>query len=1236
MKPTLLCLALALPLPAVAQDPISVTLDRAAAEYAGDLHHQALETLLATAEQWASRLGTTSGAEAARLADELEVLLGYHGRIAGSIGAAQLSTEHAGRLDVDPEHGMVYARLAWMRGRVVEDLHPLLAWEFAGPFDNERGQGMTRVTPAGEDPTAATYAGKVRLVGWRSLPAVPPRHGIVRFTRLIDPADQVCVVARTWIRAEADQDVVLLLGAGEEVRVWFAGEDVHVALGAHTMAPDTWSIPLTLRAGWNELALQVGSMDAAPTFLARLVEPGSARPLAFASRPTAPEDTTPHALRPGSPTAPSTNPGAARRYAAGEEAESLFRKSLLMQQHQTAPRHERPGAAAIAAACALVEGNLRYDLLELSTLRVRGARREEEDVSPWLAALDRMLAEHDPSPMLMRTRAQHAWDVQPTYSRALEWLEAALTVAPHSVPARYDHARVLSLAGQGELAQAGLRALAARDALYGYPDLCMNVARSLPGTDPSRAALIAVPRAQGDDAAIDMARGMVARLASRSDAEDVLETLAEKLRHHPWSNSARREAAQQLLVRNEPALALKVLDEALEYCPERATLHRWRARALLSMGELESATTALETLLELDTSAEDDRRLLGHLQNLGGAPFHEPFLEPLADILVRRVRDGVVDAAVAPREVLLSRLVIEVQPDGTAKRYRRQVERVLSEAGARDLDRRVFRAWPGEEEIRVLDADVQRTSGAVDAAQTGRTGGRGVVVVDLPPLVPGDVVDLQWRHDTLRTSHFGNYFGMDAPFSPDETLPVRESEIVLIVPASFPLTLHPRLPEGADYETSVRADGATVHRWRASGLEPRRLEHLQPPSMESAPRVQASSYASWTDFGRWWWNLIEDEVRVSDEMAEKVAQLTAGKETRLEKLRAVYDFVVTEVRYNAWEFGVHGYQPYSAPVIFSRRFGDCKDKAILLKALLSEVDIEAWPVLIRMEPRRYEEDHALALVQHFNHCIAYVPAQDGLPEMFLDGTARLHPLGVLPDSDAGAKVVIVRDDGVQSARIGFPMPHFNALDDTIVVDLSGPDGARVSMTRRPTGRWDPQHRHLLTGNPEERAEKVESLLTSTFGALRGTPTLDGSDYEDLTQPLELVFEAGVEDLTRPAAGGFELPTSFEPFELLRSVASETERETDLLLDVPWSRKTQIDYKLGEGSKPVDLPPPVKVELLDGSYTRTVEVTPDGVRVTEEFQLRTHRVPLDRYQEFRELCRTIDISQDAAVRVEVAQ
>jgi hypothetical protein len=50
-------------------------------------------------------------------------------------------------------------------------------------------------------------------------------------------------------------------------------------------------------------------------------------------------------------------------------------------------------------------------------------------------------------------------------------------------------------------------------------------------------------------------------------------------------------------------------------------------------------------------------------------------------------------------------------------------------------------------------------------------------------------------------------------------------------------------------------------------------------------------------------------------------------------LRAIARFTQRDVRYVAIEIGIGGFQPHAAGEVFSNRFGDCKDKANLLRAM---------------------------------------------------------------------------------------------------------------------------------------------------------------------------------------------------------------------------------------------------------------------------------------------------------------
>ena len=93
-----------------------------------------------------------------------------------------------------------------------------------------------------------------------------------------------------------------------------------------------------------------------------------------------------------------------------------------------------------------------------------------------------------------------------------------------------------------------------------------------------------------------------------------------------------------------------------------------------------------------------------------------------------------------------------------------------------------------------------------------------------------------------------------------------------------------------------------------------------------------------------------------------------------------------EVRYFGIEMGSSTVKPGDPSTVFSRRFGDCKDKSLLFVTILRALGIEAYPVLVNSTVRR-----ALADWQPsdgaFDHCIAVARCDD--QTYWLDPTPEL-------------------------------------------------------------------------------------------------------------------------------------------------------------------------------------------------------------------------------------------------------
>jgi hypothetical protein len=155
---------------------------------------------------------------------------------------------------------------------------------------------------------------------------------------------------------------------------------------------------------------------------------------------------------------------------------------------------------------------------------------------------------------------------------------------------------------------------------------------------------------------------------------------------------------------------------------------------------------------------------------------------------------------------------------------------------------------------------------------------------------------------------------------------------------------------------------------RVSGLAPRiAISYFPPGDTQSA---NFKTFSNWSEVSYWLTQLHDPQSVPNDALAEKVRQLTANARTELEKIRAVGTFV-QGIRYISIDIGVSrggGMRPHPATEVFAKSYGDCKDKANLMRAMLKVLNITAYPVAIYSGDPDYVREE-WASPNQFNHCI---------------------------------------------------------------------------------------------------------------------------------------------------------------------------------------------------------------------------------------------------------------------------
>jgi lipoprotein NlpI/transglutaminase-like putative cysteine protease len=241
----------------------------------------------------------------------------------------------------------------------------------------------------------------------------------------------------------------------------------------------------------------------------------------------------------------------------------------------------------------------------------------------------------------------------------------------------------------------------------------------------------------------------------------------------------------------------------------------------------------------------------------------------------------------------------------------------------------------------------------------------------------------------------------------DLSIPSVQRRIAVLSPVGRPIAwkvVGGRPSASAPKPTESVSDGM-----RRLVFEERSLSAVQPdphtPPEHSPYRyIQLSEFGSWEEVVAWAEGLFQvPDAPIDDELRGIVEKLR-GMATDEERVVAALEFVQAEIRYFSVSLGESSHRPAPPGVVLKRRYGDCKDKSLLLIALLRALGIESHAVLVAVgQPRGL--DKALPSPQLFNHVIVQVKLDGQL--YYLDPTrlGQHGPLGRMGQVHAYAQVL---------------------------------------------------------------------------------------------------------------------------------------------------------------------------------------------------------------------------------------
>jgi hypothetical protein len=474
--------------------------------------------------------------------------------------------------------------------------------------------------------------------------------------------------------------------------------------------------------------------------------------------------------------------------------------------------------------------------------------------------------------------------------------------------------------------------------------------------------------------------------------------------------------------------------------------------------------------------------------------------------------------------------------------------------------------------------------------------------------------------------------------------PVRETHYSLQLPAGWVF----KASWLSHAEVKPDEKGGNVLQWAVSDVRGIRPEPDMPPLKGVAGQMIVSffpsggtsnknEFASWEDMGNWYGNLVSTRMEASEPIKEKVKALTEGKTTTLAKMQAVAYFLQHDIRYVAISLGIGGYQPHAAPDVFLHRYGDCKDKATLMRTMLREIGVDSYHVVISSERGSVTRDSPAH--NGFNHVILAIKLPDDVKDPSLVAVIQHPKLGrilffdptydeMIPFGQIGGYLqanygLLVEPEGGELVELPQQPSAMNGIERVgkMTLDAQGVlkgDVEEVRMGDRASlERW-----RLRTATKDiDRVNSIESLLGSSLPGFQLThASVVNFEHTDRPFAFNYTFRsdnyaklAGNLMLVRPRVLGNKASGILE---------TKEPRKFPVEFDGPSRDTDKFDIALPPGYEVDELPPPMDAEFSFGSYHSKTEASGNVLHYTRALEIKELSVPVSQMDELKKFYRMI--------------
>ncbi|MFH2083759.1 MAG: DUF3857 domain-containing protein [Candidatus Omnitrophota bacterium] len=577
----------------------------------------------------------------------------------------------------------------------------------------------------------------------------------------------------------------------------------------------------------------------------------------------------------------------------------------------------------------------------------------------------------------------------------------------------------------------------------------------------------------------------------------------------------------------------------------------------------------------------------------------------------------------ASAAVLMDRDNYEIFPDSSSVSESLKVIKIFNDRGKKQFAEVALTYDSTYEDIEILEAYTVLPSGLTRDVSPQQIrdvskymnfplySNARLKIISMPAVAPGAVIVYRVRHKSNKLPSGNVIFR----YGIQGFEPYVNQELSVKIPLSF--TPDIRIFRNSYLKKKYRLDPRVkrtktdrLYSWKFPFVPEIIPEDSMPPWDEISDGFRFSTFQSWDQIYLWWKEMLSDRMDITPDIRKKTAQLMDISSDRANAAN-IYHWVASQIRYVAVEYGEAGFRPHKAEEIFLNKYGDCKDQAVLLTAMLREAGLKAYLVLIGTRGTFPLIEDFPELV--FNHAIACVEIDGQI--IFMDPTAETCSFGDLPGGDQGRKTLVFFDDRYEIIET----PVFGSAENRVSKEMTVKveEDESISATREvlTKGISDQGQRYWLKYTKpvkiKEQLEKAVNAITPDASLLK----YELPDIENMNEPCRLrMMFTGMDYLKK--AGGIRLAPQWGGVDT--ALVAKEERKYPVKASLPSEESVETRLILPPSWKAVFIPEDINEENKWFSMNRQFRLSGSELIYTEKTVTNNEDVTPEDYKKYRAL------------------